>query len=254
MSAALRGRVALIVTENVPDDPAISRYLLSNTLEHARKGFGDNHNAAFSLRTAILRGHPDIRYGRSVSSLLSFVTSCSGGRALVRSPRARSRGARRFPRRLRAEKKSSPKKDSLISDDRGTTQGTGGAGCSCCFAPRLRSVTASTKPIPLLRGCRNLPSLRLGGAAVVYGRARGDPRRAPRPREARLDLHHRQYPHVPRARGSAPRDSGSADEERASTATLRPKGTRPAPAREGGAQGWRRNRRLPQQLHNRKGY
>lgn len=100
-------RVALLITQNVPDDEPLAVSGVPGAIEilrnDRRKGFGENHNAAFKrCRTEYFCvANPDIRlrtdpFPRLVESLHSETAAAAG--PLVRNPAgAAEDSARRFP-------------------------------------------------------------------------------------------------------------------------------------------------------------
>ena len=97
-------RVALVVTENIPDETAVStRLRFERVLNDSVKGFGANHNAAFARCATpyFCVCNPDIRLGADpFPALLEVFSNPSTGAAgpLVRDPAGQIEdSARRFP-------------------------------------------------------------------------------------------------------------------------------------------------------------
>ncbi len=106
------GRVALVITENVPDEVPISTPLPFERIVNDRiKGFGANHNAAFArCRTPYFCAcNPDVRLPADpFAPLLAALADPSVAVAgpLVRSPEGSVEdSARRFPTALRLARK-----------------------------------------------------------------------------------------------------------------------------------------------------
>jgi N-acetylglucosaminyl-diphospho-decaprenol L-rhamnosyltransferase len=196
------GRVALIVTENVPDDTALSASVPFEHVVNTRvKGFGANHNAAFSrCRTPYFCvANPDIRLPTDPFPLL--LDALRDGRAAVAAPLVRSPtgaiedSARRFPTALSLLRKffaENRKPDYPV--DRGPLEVDWVAGMFMLFASdTYRGAGGFDERYFLYYEdvdlCRRL---RKAGKAVIYepgAAVTHDARRASR-REPRLALHH----------------------------------------------------------------
>jgi GT2 family glycosyltransferase len=216
-------RVALIVTENVPDDTAISSSLPFEHVVNTRvKGFGANHNAAFRhCRTPwFCVVNPDIRLPADpFSSLLANFDDRAVAVAgpVVRSPAgAIEDSARRFPTAGSLLKKILvEKRQPDYPSDHGPLQVDWLAGMFMLFrAAAFRSVNGFDEAYFLYYEDVDIcHRLRLGGNAIVYeprAEVIHDARRASR-RDARLALRHlASILRFLRRRGSAQRGSGSA--------------------------------------------
>ena len=216
-------RVALIVTENVPDDTAISSSLPFEHVVNTRvKGFGANHNAAFRhCRTPwFCVVNPDIRlpadpFASLIADFDDPAVAVAG--PLVRSPAgAIEDSARRFPTAgFLLKKVLAEKRQPDYPADRGPTQVDWVAGMFMLFrADAYRSVDGFDEAYFLYYEDVDIcHRLRLRGAAIVYeprAEVIHDARRASR-RDARLALHHlASIFRFLRRRGSARRDSGNA--------------------------------------------
>ncbi len=220
------GRVALVVTENIPDPTPLATGALSCPAERIAndrvKGFGANHNAAFRhCRTPYFCvANPDIRLPADPFSAL--IPNFEDKAVAVAGPTVRSPAgaiedsARRFPTAGSLLKKILvEKRQPDYPADRGPLQVNWLAGMFMLFrADAYRSVNGFDEAYFLYYEDVDIcHRLRLGGAAAVYeprAEVIHDARRASR-RDARLALHHlASILRFLRRRGFARRGSGSA--------------------------------------------
>jgi GT2 family glycosyltransferase len=219
-------RVALVLTENIPDPTPLATGNLSSPVERIAndrvKGFGANQNGAFKhCRTPwFCVVNPDIRLQSDpFSSLLAKFDDPAVAVAgpLVRSPAgAAEDSARRFPTAGSLLKKFfAETKTPDYPTDRGPMEVDWLAGMFMLFrSDAYRSAGGFDEAYFLYYEDVDIcHRLRLAGAAVVFeprAEVIHDARRASR-RDARLALHHlSSILRFLRRRGSARRGSGSA--------------------------------------------
>ena len=220
------GRVALVVTENIPDPTPLATGALPCPVERIAndqvKGFGANHNAAFRhCRTPYFCvANPDIRltadpFPPLIAGFDDRAVAVAG--PVVRSPAGTIEdSARRFPTaRSLLKKIFVDKRQPDYPADRGPLQVDWLAGMFMLFrADAYRSVNGFDEAYFLYYEDVDIcHRLRLGGAAAVY-QPRAEvihtARRASR-RDVRLALHHlASMVRFLGRRGSARRGSGSA--------------------------------------------
>lgn len=219
-------RVALVVTENIPDPMPLETSALSCPVQRIAndrvKGFGANHNAAFRhCRTPwFCVANPDIRLPADpFASLIAAFDDPAVAAAgpVVRSPAGTIEdSARRFPTAGSLLKKVlAEKRQPDYPADQGPLRVDWLAGMFLLFrADAYRSVDGFDEAYFLYYEDVDIcHRLRLGGAAIVYeprAEVIHDARRASR-RDARLALHHlASILRFLRRRGFARRGNGSA--------------------------------------------
>ncbi len=217
------GRVALVLTQNVPDAVLFATANLDCPAEvivnPERKGFGANHNAAFAYcRTPYFCvANPDIRlpadpFATLISDFSGKTVAVAG--PLVRNPAgAAEDSARRFPTAGSLLKKLfAEKREPDYPTDRGPLEVDWLAGMCMLFrSDAYRSVGGFDEAYFLYYEDVDIcHRLRLSGAAVLFDpRAEviHDARRASR-REPRLALHHLASIFRFLRRRGIPRDGG----------------------------------------------